>query len=276
LPFLKNKKIIFFIFILIALCVSSFKFLSEKSIAGFHHPESAYFDGEYIYVSNIGLSSSDRVKDGFITKLDKYGNILEYKFIDNLQSPKGIVLSNNKLYISDSNRIVIKNLESGKIKYINIKNSKFLNDITVFRGNIYVTDTVLDTVFKVDKNANVSTFLYQKGLSPNGIIYSKSLKAFLVVSFNKPAINIVSKSGTIEKTLNIKNQSGFDGISIYKNRIYLSDYRKGEILSLNLNLQDIKVVKECKTPIADIYVGRNLILLPLLEKNQVIIGHIKE
>ncbi|WP_022670271.1 ATP-binding protein [Hippea alviniae] len=275
MSFLKSQKVLVLIALLVLVVLSSFKFMEEGEIVGLHHPESVYPYGNYIYVSNIGNSPVSPNKDGFITKLDKYGNILEFKFIDNLQAPKGIYPFDNKLYIADLNRLCIADLTSTKTKCIDIKGSKFLNDIVVLNGVSYITDTVNNCIYKVDKKGKVSLFFKKDNFSPNGIIFIKKQNVFAVVSFNSPTISLISLAGELKKSITFKGLTGFDGISLLGDKLFISDYRSGKIIQTDLTLKKYKIVKELNTPAADIFVSKDKIYLPLIEKNKLIIGRLQ-
>ena len=252
--------------ILVALAVYGFKFTKTKTIVGFHHPESVWQYKNFIYVSNVGRYEKD---DGFITKLDRYGHIIEYKYIDGLKSPKGIYAYDNRLYIADVNRICVADLKKeNKKSCTTVKNAKFLNDLVVKDGEVYVTDTLKDCIFKMGKDGKVSVFFSQSGLSPNGIVFSQKLNAFIVVSFNKPVINIVSSNGKLIKSVKVKKFDGFDGIFIDKNSIYLSDYRKGLIIKTTFNMKHFDIIKHFQANVADIYIKDNTIFVPLISRNR--------
>ncbi len=271
MPFLDKRKVLIILGVVALAAIMGFKLASGKIVIGFRHPESAFPYGNYIFVSNIGSSPVSPNRDGFITKLDKYGNILEYKFLDGLEAPKGLWAEGGKLYISDLNRVCVADIDTKALKCIPIKGSRFLNDIVYHSGAIYVTDTLTDRVYRVKGNA-VSVFFEKSGLSPNGIIYSKKLGAFIVVSFNEPVINVISPSGTLIKSAYIKGYTGFDGVSIYNDRVYLSDYRTGRVISVSMQFGDVRLVKKFPTPAADIFVKNGVLLAPLLEENKLYIG----
>ncbi len=275
MSFLKNKKLIAVLGIVVFLAVTGFKFLNDKFVIGFRHPESAYYNGRYIFVSNIGSSPVSKNKDGFITKLDKYGNILEYKFLDKLQAPKGIWLYDNKLYISDLDRVCVANIYTKKMQCIKVKGSKFLNDIVCLQKKVYVTDTVTNDIYVLYKN-KVSLFFHKNNFSPNGIAFSKRLNALVVVSFNRPVVNIISLSGKLIKSVYLKGFNGFDGLIINGSDVYISDYKSGKILKTNLNFKTVRVIKDFKTPAADIFVKNGKLIAPLLEDNKLYIGDMEQ
>jgi hypothetical protein len=59
-------------------------------VSGFSVPESAYWDAttDSWYVSNMAGSPIDHDGVGWISKLDRCGNIVEEKWVDGLNAPK--------------------------------------------------------------------------------------------------------------------------------------------------------------------------------------------
>ncbi len=275
MSFLRSQKIIVFIGLLVLIILSSFKFMEEGEVVGLHHPESVYPYGNYIYVSNIGSSPVSSDKDGFITKLDKYGNILEFKFIDNLKAPKGIYPYKGKLYIADLDRLCIADLNSAKKRCIKIDGSRFLNDVVVVNNEAYITDTMNNCIYKIDKDGNVSVFFKRNGLSPNGIVFLKDLNLFAVVSFDAPKIYLIDNSSKLKREITFKNLTGFDGISLSGKGVFISDYRTGKVIETDISFDKYKVIKELNTPAADIFVSGDKIYLPLIEKNKLVIGRLQ-
>jgi len=277
MSFLKNKNTMLFLGIFVLILLSGFKFVNENEVVGLRHPESAFMYKNYIYVSNIGGSPVSKNLDGFITKLDRYGNILEYKFIDKLQAPKGIFPYKNKLYIADLNRVCVANLYDGSKKCIQVKGSKFLNDIYVLHGAAYVTDTMTNCVYKISKKMKVSNFYCGKdaNFSPNGIWFSKILNAFVVVSFNEPIVNVINLKGKLIEKRYLSGLTGFDGLIMHSNRVFISDYRTGKIVETNLKFNKYSIIKRFNTPVADFFLQKKILIAPLLEANKVFIGKIK-
>jgi len=277
MSFLKNKNALAVLGIFMLILLSGFTFVNQNEVVGLKLPESAFLYKNYIYVSNIGSSPTSPNLDGFITKLDRYGNILEYKFIDGLKAPKGIFPYKGKLYISDLDRVCVANLNDGSKQCVAIPGSMFLNDIYVLNGDAYITDTLTNCIYKVNSDFKVSKFLCSTNsdFSPNGIWFSKVLDAFVVVSFNKPVVNIVSLSGKIKKRSYLKGLTGFDGLVIRSDHVFISDYRTGKILETDLSFKKYKVIKKFNTPVADFFLNNRVLIAPLLEDNTLFIGKMK-
>src|SRR5215204_3630946 len=71
---------------------------------GFKNPESAVFDSAtgIIYVSNVnGDDPAAKDGNGFISKLGTDGKVITLEWVKGLDSPKGLVLANGKLYAAD-------------------------------------------------------------------------------------------------------------------------------------------------------------------------------
>ncbi len=245
---MKKQMLIILLLIILVINIQSNDF---KSISGFSSPESAISDGKYIYVSNVGekLDPMTKDKDGYISKLDINGNIIDKFFIPkgkDLNAPKGMGIVGNTLYVVDIDRVVGFNKKLGnKVFDLKIDGSFFLNDITVYDNkNIYISDTASSKIYKV----NIKTGQYEKlnfeydmyGL--NGLFYDKKTKKLYVVSMGNE-INPESVAGFIDKNNNFTKLEGvsglFDGVSLLNNdTLLISDWvafeKKGIIIKYDL------------------------------------------
>lgn len=160
---------------------------------GFLTPESVLHDlGSDTYlVSNINGSPLDKDDNGFISKLSPEGQVLQLKWIDGaaadveLNAPKGLGVSNGKLYVADIDVIRTFDATTGKPgAQIKVDGASFLNDVAVAPdGTVYVSDTGLkggkdgalepakkDAIYRVSSDGKVSTLIKGEQLgSPNGL-----------------------------------------------------------------------------------------------------------
>lgn len=77
--------------------------------AGFVAPESVVFDGrrQQFYVSNMGTwGEGSKVGDGFLSRLDPQGRMLERRWVTGLDNPKGLALARGRLYVGDDHDLV--------------------------------------------------------------------------------------------------------------------------------------------------------------------------
>jgi len=70
-------------------------------------PESVVYDmkSDSLYVSNINGGALELDKNGFISKISIAGKVIEKEWVTGLDGPKGLVISNNNLYVADINKI---------------------------------------------------------------------------------------------------------------------------------------------------------------------------
>lgn len=126
------------------------------TVGGFSTPESVVYDRERdrFYVSNMATRGEGATPgDGFISRLDGHGNITELKWITGLQNPKGLVLTNGRLYAGDDDALVEMDLDRAAIVARHAPadgGPAQFNDATAdANGNVYVFSKRLDTVFRL-------------------------------------------------------------------------------------------------------------------------------
>ncbi|MFZ1875658.1 MAG: hypothetical protein WAU25_01350, partial [Nitrososphaeraceae archaeon] len=127
-----------------------------------NNPESVVYAPKQnvLFVSNIDGKPDQKDQNGFISKVSpSNGSIVELNWITGLNAPKGMAIYNNnsssRLYVSDITDLVEIDIGSGKIiKRFNAPGSAFLNDVALDdHGNIYVSDTATNTIYKLDASA---------------------------------------------------------------------------------------------------------------------------
>jgi hypothetical protein len=160
---------------------------------GFATPESVQHDiaSDTYLVSNINGSPLDKDDNGFISKLSPEGQVISLKWIDGaaadveLNAPKGMGISNGKLYVADIDVIRTFDATTGKPGApIKVTGAAFLNDVAVAPdGTVYVSDTGLkagkdgglepnkkDAIYKVSPAGKLSTLVKGEKLGlPNGL-----------------------------------------------------------------------------------------------------------
>lgn len=140
---------------------------------GFKNPESALYDParKIIYVSNVNGAPSDKNGAGHISKLSTDGKMLEAEWVKGLDAPKGLVMSGDKLFVADIDRLIAIDVNNGKIIGTwPAKGAKFLNDTAVGNdGRVYVSDMLTDAIYVLDGDT-LSLWLRDEALQhPNGL-----------------------------------------------------------------------------------------------------------
>ncbi|MEH6412236.1 MAG: hypothetical protein V7741_17050, partial [Hyphomonas sp.] len=112
-------------------------------VEGFQGPEGAAMaaDGSY-YISNVFGDSGAKDGNGYISKLSTGGVIVERYWSAKLDAPKGMAILDGTLYVTDIDRVVMIDAETGSRKgQIPIEGALFLNDATVWNGQVFVSDS---------------------------------------------------------------------------------------------------------------------------------------
>lgn len=122
--------------------------------------ESVVYDSENdVYYASCGKEYRSGT-EGFISKLSSSGNLLELKWVKDLNRPTGMAIHNGLLYVADFNRLLVIDLKTAKIiKTIpeHLPNSG-LNDVAVNEnGEVFVTGSFAHSVFQLQEN-HLETF----------------------------------------------------------------------------------------------------------------------
>jgi hypothetical protein len=273
-----NPKYFFFVIISVLLLIISFNSFGQTLTKAWETdtlldlPESAIYDTQnnLIYISNIGGKYSQHDGNGFISKLDLNGTIVELKWATGFDSPQGLGLFNNQLFVADMNRVFVVDIKTGKtVKEYKIEAAKFLNDVTTDEnGDVYVSDCVANKIYHIsnDKVELWSEDPLLNGtnglLCHKGKLYALNMGNGLLYSIDQP-----TKTFT-ELASGIKNADGIE--SDGNNGFFVSGAWQGEIFHINSNNEKTLILdlgKEKKIA-ADIeYIpSKKLLLVPTLAK----------
>lgn len=234
--------------------------------------ESVLYDdkNEVLYVANINGAPDGKDGNGFISKLSLEGKVVAEKWAQGMDAPKGMGLSDGQLYVTDIDRVHVIDLESGKIaNTIAVPDAKFLNDIAVAGGKVYVSDSRGGTIYVIQEG-KVDTFLANLQ-GPNGL-YAETGELLVALWDAKTLSTVDMTSKEIQqRTDGIENPDGIEAID--NNEYFVSswnglvhhidsDWKKTLILDTrkdSVNAADIEYVK-----------SRNLLLVPTFFKNTVV------
>jgi hypothetical protein len=258
---------------------------------GFQTPESVLHDitSDTYLVSNINGSPLDKDDNGFISKLSPEGQVLNLKWIDGaaadveLNAPKGLGISNGKLYVTDIDVIRTFDAESGKPgQQIKVAGAAFLNDIAVAPdGTVYVSDTGLkagkdgslepnkkDAIYKVSPQGKLSSFAKGEKLGlPNGL-YADATGVW--VATWQGALYKLSLDGKQETPLKAPGAQ-LDGLlQTPDGQVLFSSWEKSAVYVGTAEGQFSPLVSDLKAP-ADIGYDskRGQVLVPLFTENTV-------
>ncbi len=257
------------------------------------NPESVAYSPKLnvLFVSNVNGKPTEKDQNGFISKVSPgNGSIIELNWVTGLNAPKGIALSNNnnRLFVSDLTDLVEIDINTGKIiKRFNAPGSAFLNDVVSDKqGNIYVSDTITNTIYKLDGNNITSTlqpWLQSAQLNgPNGLHVDESKNKLIVASLGK-----FSKPGAGIEVVDLKNKTitplgkegttspfgGLDGIESDPTgeRYYVTDNPAGKLYLVNADGTAYGTLIDLHTQgAADIgfIPSQSTVIIPLMKDNK--------
>ena len=240
----------------------------EKTIAGFSSPESVVVAGGDVFVSNLGVKLEPSAKDGdgFISRLDRQGNIKSLKWAEKLDGPKGMIVVEGVLYVADIDRVLGFRVRDGKQVFaldMSAAGSVFLNGFTRYDNRrLLLSATDISKVFIIDlQKKSFSELAFDtppKG--PNGM--KKAGNRLLVVEWgtdsqpngNVKTYRLDGMSAKLDKAYDLTPQGYFDGIvDLGANRWLISNWVKFEPAGL-LHVLDTRTgkvsVANPKNPIA--------------------------
>lgn len=152
-------------------------------------PESVLLDRErgILYVSNINVGPWEKDGNGFISKMDKNGKILELKWIEGISAPKGMGISGNSLFIADIDELVEADINTGEIKNkILIEGSPQLNDITIgSKGEVYVSGSGSNKIYKLEDGKLTVIFEGEEGERFNGLFWEDNRMLLITSASNQ-------------------------------------------------------------------------------------------
>ncbi len=247
-------------------------------------PESVILDTkrDLLYAANINGKPLDKDSNGFISILDLNGEIKSLKFSEGFDAPKGMAIYDDKLFVSDINKLRVVNLKNGNIlNYYKIKEAEFLNDVAVTNdGIIFVSDYSEgnNAVYKIKKH-KVEKWLDSKALQnqrPNGLWIQNN---DLVVGTKSGTIFKVDldtkESKTFKENIGV---NGIDGILPFDDKSYISSDWAGRIFISDKNKSE-KILDNAQKKIsaADIWYDQKSkkLYIPTFFDNRILCYEIK-
>ncbi len=236
-------------------------------------PESVAYDSDndLVFVSNVNMNPWEKDGNGFISKLNLKGDILDANWIKGLNAPKGMGIHKGKLYVTDITEIIEIDIKKAEItNRYPVKDAKKLNDITVDKsGTVYFSDMGDNAIYTL-KKGKVELFLKKPELENINGLYAQGFTLLAGLSNKVVSIDVNTKA---IKTF-VDNTGGIDGIvptgkgtyliSDWTGHIYeIKEGQKPQLLldttPLKINAADIEFVKD-----------KNILLVPTFFKDNVV------
>ena len=193
---------------------------------GFSSPEGVAVVGETLLISNVVGDATEKDGEGWISRVSKQGKILEEKWVDGLNAPKGMAVHNGLLFVADIDAFHTISIETGeRLNTFPVQGAGFLNDITVWNGAVYASDSARKTIHKLDENGSQPWLTAPILAGVNGLLglddrlIASTMAKGLLVSINADGIIEELASGMVDA----------DGIAALGNGSFLVSSWTGRI-----------------------------------------------
>lgn len=209
---------------------------------GFAQPESAHFHATHDtwFVSNIAGDSGARDGEGWLSRLDAHGEVLEERWLDGLHSPAGVSSTTEALVVADIDTLHVINIEDKHVRDIAIAGAGFLNDVFVDPAGVaWVSDTATDTIYRVDLDSEVVSVAVRTPelhgpnglLLAHGFLYVGSIGAMTDLFDEAPLFRIPLARLEHEPLDHVNAfavgelRGKYDGLALIDGAVWLSDFR---------------------------------------------------
>lgn len=237
-------------------------------------PESVLIDQDrdVLYVSCVNKNPWEKDGNGYISKLDTSGAIIDLKWITGLNGPKGMGLSGKSLFIADIDELVEASIETGEIiNRIELDGKPDLNDITVAEdGTVYVSGSGSVTIYKLNKGSLLPIFTGEEGERFNGLFWEK--KRMLLLTSNSSQFKEIPWSSMLANTI-AENMGHGDGIAPVGDGGYICTNWKGTVNYVSSEgvvtelLNTLQIEENAAD--ADFCMDKQILFVPTFFKNQV-------
>ena len=125
-----------------------------QTAAVFLEPESAVIDPvrEVIYVSNVNQYAEDG--NGFVSRVSFDGKTVDLEWLSGLNSPTGVTIFDDLLYVVDYNRLVVVDLKTETIvaSYPAPEEKPALNDVVASDHGVFVSGSLSNSIYNFCKS----------------------------------------------------------------------------------------------------------------------------
>jgi DNA-binding beta-propeller fold protein YncE len=239
------------------------------------------------FISSVNGEAEIADNNGFITKLNPNGKLINLKFIQGgkddviLHAPKGMALVEHVLYVADLDTLRGFDTATGKpVMALTIRSPATsrseslptsLSDVTFDgKGHLYCSDQKANTIYRVDlATQTVSVLITDRSLAgPSGLAIHPKSGQIIAVSWEKGKISEISPEGTVTELFSngffsnrFQNLRGVD-FDRWGN-MYVSDSTTGKVWRMSWDKR-FQVIAEFLPSPGDLGIDRanNLILVP--------------
>ncbi len=229
---------------------------------GFSAPEGVAFDGETLFISNVAGEANAKDGEGWVSRVSQTGEVLEEKWISGLNAPKGMAVRDGKLFVSDFDAYHVIDIASGEIENTYpVEGAGFLNDITVWQGGVYMSDSGTARIFQIDVNGYKEWLADDRLGGVNGLTADGDRLLIATMSSG----SLLETRGARDLTEIARGMENADGIAVLDDASYLVSSWPGQIWHVSrtgktteiLNTQDAAVFQNDLTRVGDLIIVPN-------------------
>ncbi len=239
--------------------------------------------GKEYFISSVNGDPEAADNNGFITKLDASGKILNFKFIQGgkdgitLNAPKGMALVEQTLYVADLDTLRAFDTASGKaVASIAVAASPgqppvHLTDVAYDGGGLlYCSDQHGNRIYRVElPSRKVTVLVADPALAgPTGLAVHPKSGELIAVSWDKGKIFSITPQGAVSEIFSngffSSRFSNLRGVDFDRwGNMYVSDFTTGKVWRMTWDKR-FQVIAEYLPSPGDLGIDRtnNLILVP--------------
>jgi len=194
--------------------------------SGFDRPEGvAVYNGELL-ISNISGEGREKDGVGWISRVSMDGEMLEEKWVEGLNAPKGMAVRGSILFVADIDGYHTINADTGAlINTYDIEGAGFMNDVTVWNTDVFASDSAGASIYQLDENGYKLWLQNDQMDGINGLLGQGDN---LIISTMTEGL-LLSTSGGRELTTIATGMKNSDGIAALPDGEYMVSSWPGQI-----------------------------------------------
>jgi hypothetical protein len=193
---------------------------------GFSSPEGVAVFNDTLLISNVAGQADVKDGIGWISRVSKDGTVLEQKWVEGLNAPKGMAIHNGILFVADIDTIHTIDAKSGELlNSIEVEGSGFLNDMTVWNDVVYASDSAKASIHRVDENTSKPWMTDPLLGGVNGLLGKGD--QLLVSTMNEGTLLSVDANLSVKQLATGMNDA--DGIAAFDDGSYIVSSWPGHI-----------------------------------------------
>ncbi len=135
---------------------------------GFSDPEGvAFAPNDDLFISNVAGEADGHDREGWVSRISRDGAMIEARWAERMNAPKGMVVRDGQLFVADIDTVRVLDVETGEtVRDIAVPEARFLNDMTVLDGALYVSDSRRDRIYRL---ADGAVSVWREGAELDGV-----------------------------------------------------------------------------------------------------------